>query len=107
MRPILHGDVVAAARVLYALPDAERAPTMERLIVQARRADRYRKEMGRVHPFWGDGSLLTAALAHNPPPEPALADTVYCACLAHVFEALVTRARNSRMSERSDQAPAA
>ena len=41
--------------------------------------------------FMGDGSLMTAALAENPPPEPSLDNREYCGCLAQVFEALVAR----------------
>ncbi|MEL7116337.1 MAG: hypothetical protein AAGP08_12240 [Pseudomonadota bacterium] len=96
MRPVMHGDVVAAARALYAQPEGVRATTIERLITQARRADRFRREMGRAHPFWGDGSLMAAALSTDPPPEPALANEEYCACLAQVFEALISRERSSR-----------
>jgi hypothetical protein len=92
----MHGDVVAAARVLYARAEAERGETMERLLVQAKRADRYRREMGKPHPFWGDGSLMSAALLYDPPAEPKLADEEYCACLAMVFETLINRERTGR-----------
>jgi hypothetical protein len=93
MRPVMHGDVVAAARVLYGEGESQRAITLERLLTQARRADRYRRETGRVHPFWGDGSLMSAALMRDPPGEPTMADEDYCACLAQVFEALISRDR--------------
>jgi len=94
MRAVTHGDVVAAARVLFQHEEAERADCIERLMRQSRRADRYRKETGKTHPFWGDGSLMSAALSRDPPAEPALANEEYCACLAQVFEALITDARN-------------
>ena len=89
----MHGDVVAAARVLYALPEEARSETIDRLLTNARRADRYRRETGKVHPFWGDGTLMTAALSTDPPAEPKLADEDYCACLAQVFEALISHER--------------
>ena len=89
MRPVLHGDVVAAARVLYALPEALRVRELARLMQKAAWADAFRKQFGRVHPVWGDGSLMTAALATAPPPEPRLDDAEYCGCLAMVFEGLV------------------
>ena len=107
MRPVTHGDVVAAARVLYSYGEAERPEMIERMLRQARRADRFRAETGRVHPFWGDGSLMSAALQMDPPAEPALADEDYCACLAQVFEALINRERNLRRSVSSDLVPAA
>lgn len=89
MRPVLHGDVVAAARVLYVLPEALRLAELKRLIRKARWADAFRRQSGKVHPVWGDGSLMTAALAAVPPPEPPLDDADYCGCLAMVFEGLV------------------
>lgn len=98
MRPVMHGDVVAAARVLYALPEEARQGMIETLLINARRADRYRRETGRMHPFWGDGSLMTAALITEPPSEPHLADEEYCACLAQVFEALISHERRTRRS---------
>ncbi|MCG6901794.1 MAG: hypothetical protein LJE68_03850 [Rhodobacter sp.] len=89
MRPILHGDVVAAARALYALPEVRRAQALDGMLRTAARADTYRLWTGRVHPRWGDGSLMVTALGRRPPPEPPLNDTDYCGCMAMVFEALV------------------
>jgi hypothetical protein len=89
MRPVLHGDVVAAARVLYALPSKCRDGAMAHLLRNADLADRHRQRTGRAHPLWGDGSLMTAALAAAPPPEPRLDDAEYCGCMALVFDALV------------------
>ncbi len=114
MRPVLHGDVVAAARALYPLEVGARATTLDSLLRRAAWADAFRKRTGRVHPVWGDGSLMAVALGQDPPPEPPLSDSVYCDCLAQVFEGLVAwrrdpsrRPHNSRMSALSDQAQAA
>jgi len=85
----MHGDVVSAARVLRGLPVAKRKPELLRLLRQANFADQHRIETGRVHPFWGDGSLMTIALAATPAPEPRFDDVDYCACMALVFETLV------------------
>jgi len=95
----MHGDVVAAARVLRELPPNDRPSALKRMVQHAEYADRHRLATGRLHPFWGDGSLMTVALAANPGPEPRLDDTDYCRCLAQVFDCLValsrvTRARN-------------
>ncbi|WP_449240103.1 DUF7742 family protein [Candidatus Rhodobacter oscarellae] len=92
----MHGDIVAAARVLYDAPQAARPLILDRLLSQAERADIYRRSEGAIHPFWGDGSLMAVALRKRPPPEPPLEDTEYCACLAQVFDALVNRVRKSR-----------
>ncbi len=90
MRPVMHGDVVAAARVLVAEPCARRHAVLGRLLQEAGWADAYRRDSGRVHPMWGDGSLMTAALLRRPGREPGLSDTDYCGCLAMVLETLVT-----------------
>jgi len=85
----MHGDVVAAARALYVQPVNRRNAVMQRLLQEATWADRYRAMAGRMHPLWGDGSLMAAALNRHPAPEPGLADSDYCGCLAQVLEALM------------------
>jgi len=114
MRPVLHGDIVAAARVLFLLPAAERPAALEDLFRRAAWADDYRRRTGRMHPVWGDGSLMSVALRRDTPPEPPLSDSGYCDCLAQVFEGLVAwrrdltrRSRRTRRSGSSDQARAA
>lgn len=89
MRPVLHGDVVAAACALLARPDAERPVLMQRMLSEAAIADLYRKRLGRPHPIWGNGSLMAAARRRVRAAEPFLDDRDYCACLAMVFEALI------------------
>lgn len=98
MRPVMHGDVVAAARFLYALPEQNRYRALRRLMQQAEDADFYRRQTGKVHPAFGDGSLMTAALAKSPPSEPALDDRDYCGCMAMVFEALVGLVRRGAVA---------
>ncbi|WP_414897409.1 hypothetical protein [Rhodovulum sp. YEN HP10] len=88
MRPVLHGDAVAAARALYRLPAAERGRMIGALLMQAEAADAYRKRFGRGHPDWGNGSLMALAENWELPPEPSLDDAEYCRCLAQVFCAL-------------------
>lgn len=88
MRPVLHGDVVAAARALYALPGEERIEGLGRLLRAADWAEKFRRHHRRAHPYWGDGSLMAAALAEDPPAEPSLSDPDYCACMALVLRTL-------------------
>lgn len=115
MRPILHGDVVAAARLLMGIAPRDRPGVIVALLTRADAADRYRKRTGRVHPFWGNGSLLAAASVRGLRPEPFLDDPDYCQCFVEVFEALVRwRAERCALSGRrrrrwglSDQAPGA
>ena len=103
----MHGDVVAAARVLFCTTPSERKAVLRRLLRQAQTADQYRLACGRAHPLWGDGSLMVAALKHSPPKEPQLDDLDYCDCMAQVFEALVTLGRNSHKLRRLGQDQAA
>ncbi|WP_172295807.1 hypothetical protein [Pseudoruegeria sp. HB172150] len=86
MRPVLHGDLIAAARVLYGVPVPERGAVLGRLMRAAGWADRFRRHHRRAHPVWGDGSLMAAALSEGPPPEPSLEDADYCLCLAQVLQ---------------------
>ncbi|RAP39878.1 hypothetical protein BYZ73_18030 [Rhodovulum viride] len=88
MRPVLHGDAVAAARALYALPQADRAGAIQAMLLRAEAADAYRKRFGRGHPLWGNGSLMALVQRGALPPEPSLDEPEYCRCLAQVFAAL-------------------
>ena len=91
MRPVGHGDVAAAACVLLHAPPEARAGLLARLLAEAETADAYRRELGRLHPLWGNGSLMGAAMGHPRAREPFLDEPDYAACMALVFEALVAR----------------
>ncbi len=62
------------------------------MLAEADLADQYRRTTGKRHPLWGDGSLMSVALARPYAPEPALDNPDYAACMALIFEALVDRA---------------
>ena len=96
MRPVLHGDIVAGARVLLAVNEADRAALIGHMLDEAGWADAHRKRTGRAHPVWGDGSLMAAALRRRPPREPLLTETDYCTCLIQVLEAVVARRLDPR-----------
>jgi len=89
VRPVLHADVVAAARCLLAVPVRCRSGLIRWLILTAGIADRYRCRAGRAHPRFGGGCLETATLGFRKCPEPSLDDPEYCECLVLVLEALV------------------
>ncbi|TCO70903.1 hypothetical protein [Rhodovulum euryhalinum] len=95
MRPVLHGDVVAAARALYVRSPEERLAAMALMLARADAADAYRKRFHRAHPEWGNGSLMALACRQDLPPEPPLDDPDYCRCLALVLASLA----DSRMSK--------
>jgi hypothetical protein len=91
MRPLLLGDVVAAARSLKRIRPDGRAQFLARLIAEASAAERHRRKTGCSHPDYGDGSLMAAALAHGGVREPSLEDADYCLCLALVLSELAGR----------------
>lgn len=89
MRPLSHGDVARAARVLIGMPEAAHEAALALMFEQVETADAYRRERGRPHPRWGDGSLGAVALRWPIRPEPPLEDLGYARALARVFEAVV------------------
>ncbi len=104
MRPVLHADIVAAARCLLAVAGSERRSLANRLIARASLADVYRKATGKVHPLWGNGCLESAAVRSRQAPEPFLDDPDYCGCMVEVFEAVISArqpagGRNNSCSE--------
>lgn len=89
MRPVLHGDVAAAARALLSVPEMDQRASMLEMLEHASVADAYYKRFGRGHPVWGNGSLMAAALCYDRAAEPFLDDPSYCRCWVVVFEALI------------------
>lgn len=89
MRPVLHGDAVAAARALLPVSAPLRPELIKSLILRADLADSYRARSGRSHADWGDGSLESAASRGPMAAEPYLDELGYCKCLILVFEAIL------------------
>jgi serine O-acetyltransferase len=88
MRPILIGDVIAAARVLLARQEADWPECIARMLKQAVLAERYRDRFGRLHPLWGDGSLMAVAGTQVRAREPFLSDLRYRRALQCVLSAI-------------------
>ena len=93
MRDPLHCDAIAVARVLVGTRPERRKWVLMRLFREADLANGHFKRRNRAHPFWGDGSLMSAALSRRPAPEPALSQAEYCRCLSAAYQALATRGR--------------
>ncbi|WP_127111757.1 DUF7742 family protein [Shimia sediminis] len=89
MRRVMHGDVVAAARVLLGLPEACRRPICRRMIQEAHAAHHYFRRFGRAHLLWGDGSLMATAHKRVLQPEPGFSDSRYCGCVEMVLHELI------------------
>jgi hypothetical protein len=68
MRPVLPGDVFALANQLARWSADTWPERCERLFFEADCADKYRKRFHRLHPAWGNGSLMGRVMAlsdHN------------------------------------------
>ena len=91
MRPLLMGDLIAAARVTMLLPAAERPTCVARLLAEAEAADRYRLCHGRNHPRWGNGSLMGAAHGWPRGAEPFLSDRSFLDALGVVIAEVLRR----------------
>ncbi len=71
MRPVQIADIEVASRVLLALPAKERAAVMTDILERAKVADEYRQNLGRPHPDFGVGSVMSAASYYARAPRPA------------------------------------
>lgn len=91
MRPVLHGDVSNAARALLNVPRSRRQSLCQRLLREAESADAYAQSAGRVHPLWGNGSLMAAARKRVLANEPTFDDAEYCDCFEMVLRGLIER----------------
>ncbi len=89
MRRLLHGDMVAAARVLLAQPPGRRAAILAEMLAAADRAERHVARTSHAHPRWGAGCLESAAARWPSADEPWLDDADYAACLMMVLQAAV------------------
>lgn len=90
MRAVTHGDVVAAARAIRAMPRVARLGAVMGMIEKAHAADRFRKRFGRAHPLWGNGSLMAVALrCRGERAEPFPSDPGHLDAMATVIEAIL------------------
>ncbi|WP_420586790.1 hypothetical protein [Ruegeria sp.] len=98
MRPVLHGDVSAAARVLLTAPPANRDRLCARMIHEAELADKHVVKTGTLHPLFGNGSLMATARNRLLADEPGFDDLNYCQCfelvLRHLIRFQINQMRN-------------
>ncbi len=97
MRPVLPGDISAAARALLPVPKAARERLAKMLIKEATAADKYRKKFRRSHAHWGNGTLMAAAMMRPLAQEPRLDDRDYLECQFLIFDALFQRCPQQRL----------
>lgn len=94
MRTALYSDVAGAARVLLGAPPRMRPGLCRDMILQAETADRFVRRLGKLHPEWGNGTLLDAARRRAMMAERSFDDAEYCACFILVLTALGRRPRH-------------
>ncbi|CUJ89088.1 hypothetical protein RUE5091_00817 [Ruegeria denitrificans] len=98
MRPVLHGDVSAAARALLAALPQNRDRLCIRMIHEAELADKHVGQTGKLHPVFGNGSLMATARNRQLADEPGFDDVQYCRCfeivLRHLIRFQISRTRN-------------
>jgi len=92
MRPFSLGDLTAAARVLWCVPETQRSALLHTLFAAADEADAHRLKTGRLHSHFGNGSLSAVAHGHPMADRVDFSDRSYCRCLVQVLEAYLTRA---------------
>lgn len=88
MRPILIDDLLLAARAAGLHPPEMRAGRLAQWLGEAHGADLYRKRLGRMHPRWGNGSLMARAMA-EPLARPLRPDGEEIEVLAQVIAAVL------------------
>lgn len=59
------------------------------MIAEAELADRHVAMTGRLHPFYGNGSLMAAARSRVLADEPGFDDLQYCQCFEMVLQSLI------------------
>lgn len=88
MKPVLPGDVTAAARALLPLPPEARSGFAHRLIDEACAADLHCRRTGQAHRCWGNGTLLGAAHGHEMGREACFEDPEFLDCQVKMLESL-------------------
>jgi hypothetical protein len=88
MRRVGLGDLVAAAGALAAVPFGDRGALMVQMLTEAETADAFRRREGRMHPEFGNGTLMAVALARPQGAQPQDGGQSLI-CLAQALEAVL------------------
>ena len=91
MRPLFPGDMDHAVRVLLATDESARGRRAAEILHRADIADRYRKRLGRAHPDFGTGSVLSATGGMAKADLPDRCDKRYCEALPSFLTAYLGR----------------
>jgi len=100
MRPVLHGDVSSMARMLLQVAPSARQTLCARVFCEADWAEAHVRLSGRLHPLWGNGSLMSAARKRVLADEPGFDDIDYCRCFELVLRLLITHQITHQITQR-------
>ncbi|MCB2110663.1 MAG: hypothetical protein H6895_15065 [Defluviimonas sp.] len=90
MRTITSYDIGILARLAEGLAEPAARAMVRGYAERAHVADRFRKRFGRLHPFWGNGSLASAVLAERDAgPERFPSSPQHLAAMALVIDVLI------------------
>jgi hypothetical protein len=86
------------ARCLLAYPSADRSLAATLLVAEAGSAYQYFQRFKKNHPQFGDGSLMSRALALSPQPEPVVTDIDFLHALQTAIEVLLIHEKSRWVS---------
>ncbi|WP_333713711.1 DUF7742 family protein [Yoonia sp.] len=91
MRPVSLADLEVALRMLLAVPEEARRDAARRLVAAAQAGEGHRAATGLLHPEFGSGTLMSAALRHPLAPRPAAYDRSVLSVLSILINAIDTK----------------
>ena len=94
MRPVLAADLICAGRAVLGAPKEERLEVARRITERADIADSFRRETGRVHAEYGDGTLAGAARKWGMRDEPTVCNPDFASALMAVLQVVLYRQAN-------------
>ena len=95
MRPVLHGDLISAARALLLVKPENRRALCAQIFDQADLAEAFVQQHGRLHRLYGNGSLMAAARKYPLGDEPTFDNIDYCRCVVTVLMTFVSRSESN------------
>jgi len=82
-------EILLLARCLSRLPVADRSRAAIGILSDAEVAAAHLRQTGKLHPHYGDGSLMARCHQLSPAPEPVAADCDFLDCIILSCEALI------------------
>ncbi|SFS08150.1 DUF7742 family protein [Yoonia litorea] len=88
MRPVTLADLEVAVRAIVRHPQEDREAFAVKLLGDAAIADSFRAKTGKLHPSFGAGTLMSAAMQHPLAARPEWAKPETLAALGFVLKGL-------------------